>query len=121
MEKKLTEKQLYNMIKEAMSDNTDVVAFCDKKITQLEKKASTSKVNVENENLKKAIIDFLTENSDKSFTATQITKADKIANFELADNKEVTLNKVSALLTILKNEKKIVRVENKKVAYFSIA
>ncbi len=121
MEKKLTEKQLYNMIKEAMSDNADIVTFCDKKIAQIEKKASTSKVNVENENLKKVIVEFLTQNKGNSFTATQITKADKIANFELEGDKEITLNKISALVTQLVKEQKVVRVENKKVAYFSIA
>lgn len=49
MEKKYTEKELYGMIKDAMADNADVVAFCDKKIAQLVKKAENKKAKAVSE------------------------------------------------------------------------
>ena len=39
----MTKKDFYNMIKDAMSDNADVVAFCDHEIELLSKKAAKAK------------------------------------------------------------------------------
>lgn len=118
--KKLTERELFTKIMGVCSTDTDIVAFCEKKLAQLDKKnASSKKDNAENEALKEIILKVLSENAENGLTATAVTKDARVSGFQLADaTKEVTLNKVSALLTQLKNEGKVARVENKKVAYF---
>ena len=118
--KKLTERELFTKIMGACSTDEDIVAFCEKKIGQLDKKnASSKKANVENEALKEIIVQVLAENKDTGLTATAVTKDARVSGFQLADeNKEVTLNKVSALLTQLVKDGKVARIPNKKVAYF---
>lgn len=39
----MTKKEMYNFIKTSMADNADVVAFCDKEIALLAKKAASAK------------------------------------------------------------------------------
>ena len=39
----MTKRDYFNMIKDAMSDNADVVAFCDHEIELLNKKAASAK------------------------------------------------------------------------------
>ena len=39
----MTKRDYFNMIKDAMSDNADVVAFCDHEIELLSKKAAKAK------------------------------------------------------------------------------
>ena len=39
----MTKRDYFNMIKDAMSDNADVVAFCDHEIELLAKKAASAK------------------------------------------------------------------------------
>lgn len=39
----MTKRDYFNMIKDAMSDNADVVAFCDHEIALLDKKATKAK------------------------------------------------------------------------------
>ena len=39
----MTEREIYALIKETMGDNADVVAFCDKKVTAMDKKAAKAK------------------------------------------------------------------------------
>lgn len=41
--KRPTETEIYTTIKNAMGDNADIVAFCDKKLAAIEKKASANK------------------------------------------------------------------------------
>ena len=42
-EKKMTKKDFFNVIKDAMADNADVVAFCEKEIAALDHKAVKAK------------------------------------------------------------------------------
>lgn len=55
---KITDTQMYTTIKELCVDNAEVVAFCDKKIAQIEAKNVKSK---EKRALKKAETDTFTE------------------------------------------------------------
>lgn len=43
MKDKMTKKDYYNLIKEAMKDNADVIAFCDKEIAAIDNKAVKAK------------------------------------------------------------------------------
>lgn len=41
--KKITKKEMFTLIKEAMADNSEVVEFCEKEIASIEKKAEKAK------------------------------------------------------------------------------
>jgi hypothetical protein len=43
MEKKMTKKEMFSMIKDILADNAEVVAFCDNEIALLDKKSASKK------------------------------------------------------------------------------
>ena len=43
MEKKMTKKEMFSMIKGILADNAEVVAFCESEIALLEKKSASKK------------------------------------------------------------------------------
>ena len=116
MEKKMTKKDYFKMIMEVCADNSEIVNFCTREIELLEKKSSKStltKTQVENEKIKIEVVNALTEIA-KPITITEMQ--------ELNENMSKYSNqKLSALLKALVNENKVVRTEEKKKAYFSIA
>lgn len=76
-EKKMTKKELYNVIKEAMADNADVVAFCEKEIAALDNKAIKAKERAakkaaEGDALMDAVLAVL---SDEPMTGAEILDA----------------------------------------------
>jgi hypothetical protein len=116
MEKKITKKERFMELKEIVSDRTDLVEFLNHEIELLNKKASVktpSKTQVENENTKNVIINVLA-NGNKPMT---------IAEIQENDSTLATLSnqKVSALLTQLVKDNKVVRTVDKKKAYFTIS
>ena len=116
MEKKITKKERFMELKELVSDRTDLVDFINHEIELLNKKASIktpSKTQIENENIKNVIINVLA-NGNKPMTITEIQEN---------DNTLATLSnqKVSALLTQLVKDNKVVRTVDKKRAYFTIS
>ena len=118
MEKKLTKKEKFAMLKEIVVDmgNDMLVEFIDNEISLLEKKSSKStqtKTQVENENIKDKIVAVLTE-LDKKVTITELQGA----NEEMATYSN---QKLSALLKQLVEENRVVRVPDKKKTYFTVA
>ena len=115
---KLTKKDKFNMLKEIVVDlgNDMLVEFIDNELSLLEKKSSKStqtKTQVENEKIKDLIVDVLVE-LGKPVSITELQKSN--------DNLGVLSNqKISSLLTQLKEENRVVRVEEKKKAYFTVA
>lgn len=115
---KLTKKDKFNMLKEIVVDlgNDMLVEFIDNELSLLEKKSSKStqtKTQVENEKIKDLIVDTLVE-LGKPVSITELQKSN--------DNLGVLSNqKISSLLTQLKEENRVVRVEEKKKAYFTVA
>lgn len=115
---KLTKKDKFNMLKEIVVDlgNDMLVEFIDNELSLLEKKSSKStqtKTQVENEKIKDLIVDMLVE-LGKPVSITELQKSN--------DNLGVLSNqKISSLLTQLKEENRVVRVEEKKKAYFTVA
>lgn len=82
---------------------------------QMAKKHTSSKPTkrqVENEQIKEEILETLLR-AEGRMTVKEITEA--------IGKEEVTHNRVTALLTQLKKAEKVVREEEKKVAYFSLA
>jgi len=115
MEKtRLTQRDFYNELIDLALDNgrEDLADFCKGRIALLNKKAENKKPNKkqeENEGVKTEILDTI---SDKALTVSEIVKA---------MTTEVSSQKVTALLTQLINDKKVVRTVEKKVARFSVA
>lgn len=115
---KLTKKDKFNMLKEIVVDlgNEMLVEFIDNELLLLEKKSSKStqtKTQVENEKIKDLIVETLLE-LDKPVSITDLQKSN--------DNLGILSNqKISSLLTQLKEENRVVRVEEKKKAYFTVA
>ena len=118
MEKKLTKKEKFAMLKEIVVDmgNDMLVEFIDNEISLLEKKSSKStqtKTQLENETIKDKIVEVLLE-LDKSVTITELQGA----NEEMATYSN---QKLSALLKQLVEENRVVRVPDKKKTYFTAA
>lgn len=115
---RLTKKDKFNMLKEIVVDlgNEMLVEFIDNELLLLEKKSSKStqtKTQVENEKIKDLIVDMLVE-LGKPVSITELQKSN--------DNLGILSNqKISSLLTQLKEENRVVRVEEKKKAYFTVA
>ena len=112
----MTKKEMFNLIATVCADNTEIVDFCNHEITLLAKKASgvrkPSKNQVENIGIKEAICAILTD-ADRPMTVSEIMTHASVEG--------LTNQRVSALLTQLKNEGKVVRTEVKRKAYFEIA
>lgn len=119
--KKMTKKETINLLIDVLMGNQEVedmqifIDFLTRERELLEKKSSKStptKTQLENENIKNVIVEVLTE-SDRPLTITEIQKAN--AGLEVLSNQ-----KISSLLTQLKEENRVVRTEEKKKAYFSV-
>ena len=112
---KVTKRMRFEQIKSLVSDNEELVAFIDHEIELLDKKNSRSgkptKTQVENETIKNTIFNTL-QIAGKPMTVTQLLAAEEL--------KGLSNQKVSALLTQLRDVNKVVRTVEKKVAYYSI-
>ena len=118
MEKKLTKKEKFAMLKEIVVDigNDMLVEFIDNEISLLEKKSSKStqtRTQIENETIKDKIVEVLL-GLDKSVTITELQGA----NEEMATYSN---QKLSALLKQLVEEKRVIRISDKKKTYFTVA
>lgn len=116
--KKVTKREYYGMIlgMAEVQERQDLVDFINHEIELLDKKATSkkpTKIQVENENIKGLIIEGL-ENLGKPVTISELQESDEnLAN--------LSNQKISALLTQLIKDNKVVRVEDKRKAYFSLA
>ncbi len=111
----MTKKEMYSHIATINAEDAEVVAFCEHEIELLNKKRGSSKpskTQIENEGYKLSILAVL-EDNDRPMTVSDIMEDDRL--------KGLKNQKISALVTQLKNEGKIVRTTDKKKAYFSIA
>ena len=105
MEKKLTKKDFYNAIKDAMVtgecsiDPNEVIAFCENEIEMLDKKAAKAK---ERQAAKKAEGDELTEIVKSALTEEfQVTADIAKAVVEATGNEDYTHHKISYRLSQL--------------------
>ena len=92
---KITEREMYTMISELLEGNDDVVAFCEKKIATLDKKAENAKVKAAE---KKAAGDELRTRVEEVLTDEWQTIAEVGAAL---DDEEVTASKVTYRLNAL--------------------
>ena len=104
-ETKLTQKDLYARIATALADDPEIVAFCEKKIAQIERNAARprkTKVNQE-------VIDFREDVFNKlAEIGEPVTNKDMAAEFG------VSAQKMSAALRFLVKEGRVTRIEGEK-------
>ena len=114
---KMTKKEMIEMIKGVCANDTRIVEFCEHEIELLNRKSSKStqtKTQIENEGIKGAIVNALTEIA-KPVTITEMQEL----NTEMANYSN---QKLSALLKqLVENDKKVVKTVDKKKSYFTVA
>lgn len=110
MSKKLTKKEMFAKLKGLVGDNADMVAFIDHEIELLDKKNGSRSMTANqkaNENIKVEVLNAM--EMGKSYTIGELMKLVSVESNQ----------KLSALVTQLKNDKLVERVEIKGRAYFS--
>lgn len=103
---KLTQRQVYARIMEVMSDDMDVVEFCERKIAQLDKPKSLKKVQ-EREQFLNAVADAIDANG-------------KMTSAQVAEKLGVSWQKVSNAIRQLVLDGVVVKAgydENKRAMY----
>jgi len=106
---KMTKRDLYNVIKNAMADNADVVAFCDKELAALDHKAEKAK---ERAAKKAAEGDALMDAVAAVLTDKPMTNADVLtAMFEKGLVTECSVNKVAYRTNALAKAGRAVKTE----------
>ena len=120
MAKKMTKKEMFVQILNNHNLKADEIDFINHEIELLEKRNSkggdkkpTAK-QLENADYGKAIIEFLADNIGEKFTVGEIWK--KVP--ALAENPEMTNQRVSAIVKNLKDNGYLGREEIKRKAYF---
>ena len=123
MEKKLTKRDMYNLIMELNADNQSIVDFCNHELELLARKKSNGNAKANEkvaENLD-LVYDALVE-CGKSVTATELI-ATGLLNDKGMENDVgiITSQKVSNYLNKLVDKGTVVKEVIKKKTYFSIA
>lgn len=123
MEKKLTKKDYFEMIKGVCADRTDIIDFCNHEIELLTRKNSkggATKTQKENEVVAEMLIKELAK-INKPVTITDLMNTSEIVkNYTLENGNPLSNQKISAIFKQLVENKKIVKVTDKKKSYFSI-
>ena len=114
--KKMTKREMFEMIKANHNLSADEIAFIDHELELLVKKNSAEKkptaVQVANEGIKSVIYDVLAENGGK-MTISEMQKV----NAELG---ELSNQRISALVRQLIADGEVERTEEKRKAYFKL-
>ena len=123
MEKRLTKKDYFEMIKGVCADRTDIVDFCNHEIELLSRKNSKSgatKTQKENEIVANMLVEELAK-VGKPITITDLMNTSEIIKgYTLENGNNLTNQKISAIFKQLVENQKIVKVVDKKKSYFSI-
>ena len=110
----MTKRESYAKIREIIKDNAELVAFVDHEVELLDKKNSTksnkpTQKQKDNEVLKETILTAMA--TDKAYTVSEICELIGVDSNQ----------KVSAMITALKNDGKVIRAYEKRVARFTKA
>ena len=121
MEKKVTKREKFEMLKALVKDNAMLVEFIDHEIELLDKKKSNgnAKANEKMEKSVELVYNALAE-MDRPCTVSELIKESGLE--ELAnENGIVSTQKVSAMLKKLKDSGRVVSYTDKKKTYFRVA
>lgn len=114
----MTKKEMYVAMMNKYAFTVEEKAFIEHEIELLERKKTGERkltaTQTENISLKEDILSYLVENSNRIFTVSELIK-------EVDTLNELSNQKVSALMTQLKEEHKVVKTIEKRKSYFSIA
>ena len=123
MEKRLTKKDYFEMIKGVCADRTDIVDFCNHEIELLSRKNSKSgatKTQKENEIVANMLVEELAK-IGKPITITDLMNtSETVKNYTLENGNNLSNQKISAIFKQLVENQRIVKVVDKKKSYFSI-
>ena len=108
----MTKKEMFVVIREAMAENAEVVAFCDHEIELLDKRNSyksskPTKAQLEREAQYARLIEFLGENPKATCAA-------------VADEMGVTLHSATGMLTQLRKRGQVMREYEGKTPVYSL-
>ena len=121
MEKKVTKREKFEMLKALVADNAMLVEFIDHEIELLDKKKSNGNAKA-NEKMEKAV-EFVYEtlvNMDRAVSVSELIAENDMS--EIANELNVvSTQKVSALLKKLVDSGRIVKFTDKKKTYFKVA
>ena len=114
--KKMTKREMFEQIKANHSLSAEEVAFIDHELELLAKKNSSEKKPTAqqalNNGVKEAILAGM--EPDRLYTITELMK-------EIPECAELSNQRISALMRQLKDDQKVIRTEDKRKAYFSLA
>lgn len=125
MEKKLTNREMLNLIKEELSANELVVAWVEHQIELLDKKnvANSAKAKANQEKMVEVantIVEALKE-SAKPLTITEILDLPKVKEIKVENDKNELVSLSNQRVSYLLNhDNRVTRVVVKKKAYFQV-
>lgn len=128
MANKKTKKDLYMEMVEIFQElgKGEYVDFCNHQIELLDKKSTGSKgltkIQKENETIKDIVLEELAKyQGENGITATELLKqSDVLSNYITVEGKNITNQKLSAILKKLVDKKIVSRMIDKKISYFKI-
>lgn len=123
-EKKITKREKFEMLLKEVEGNEMLTEFINHEIELLTKKSgsSSTKRDSEVDKFLDLIRDVLAECSNAlGMQCGAIAKDSRIAEFEWADKKETSPQRVSAMLKKLVDCGDVVKTVDKKVTYFRLA
>lgn len=128
MANKKTKKDFYMEMVEIFQElgKGEYVEFCNHQIELLDKKSNgntgLTKIQKENEIIKDMILEELAKyQGENGITATKLLKqSDVLSNYITVEGKNITNQKLSALLKKLVDKKIVSRMIDKKISYFKI-
>ena len=114
MMKKMTKKEMFMQIKTHLTDENEI-AFIEHEIELLNAKNSGSRkptaTQQENEKIKMVIVDYMKTDAQRLFTISELST-------EINELKELTNQRISAILKQLVDSQQIKKVYEKRKAYF---
>lgn len=117
-EKKITKKEMFNLIKGVEGLTDEMKSFIDHEIELLDKKNASkkpTKAQTENEGYKAEVLKVFEEIGEgATLTVTEILKASEVL-------KEFSTQKVSALCKLLEGDGLLVKVSDKKKTLYKVA
>ena len=121
MEKKITKKEMFELIAKVNANDTQIVEFCKHEIELLERKKSNGNAKA-NEKMEKSVelVYNALASMGKSATVSELLAENDLS--ELAnENGVVSTQKVSAMLKKLKDSGRVESYTDKKKTYFKVA
>ena len=122
MEKKMTKKQKFEMLKALVADNAMLVEFIDHEIELLDNKKSkgNAKANEKMEKSVELVYEALVS-VNRAVKVSELIAETGLSELKNPETNVVTPQKVSAMLKKLKDQGRVVSYTDKKNTYFRVA